>query len=85
MERLFRFGGNPKTLRSLNLCKKKAFQNRSNLNGKINRKEKCHEYKCWGGELRELKPRILVIGVGGAGGNAINAMIEAGMQGVNCC
>ena len=29
-----------------------------------------------GGELRELKPRILVIGVGGAGGNAINAMIE---------
>ena len=25
-----------------------------------------------GGELRELKPRILVIGVGGAGGNAIN-------------
>ena len=35
-----------------------------------------------GGELRELKPRILVVGVGGAGGNAINAMIEAGMQGV---
>ena len=35
-----------------------------------------------GGELKELKPRILVIGVGGAGGNAINAMIEAGMQGV---
>ena len=35
-----------------------------------------------GGELKELKPRILVIGVGGAGGNAINAMIEAGMHGV---
>ncbi len=35
-----------------------------------------------GGELRELKPRILVIGVGGAGGNAINAMIDSGMQGV---
>ena len=35
-----------------------------------------------GGELRELKPRILVIGVGGAGGNAINTMIESGMQGV---
>ena len=35
-----------------------------------------------GGELRELKPRILVLGVGGAGGNAINAMIESGMQGV---
>jgi|TARA_B110001452_G_scaffold150942_1_gene125612 cell division protein FtsZ len=35
-----------------------------------------------GGELKELKPRILVLGVGGAGGNAINAMIEAGMKGV---
>ena len=33
-------------------------------------------------ELRELKPRILVLGVGGAGGNAINGMIEAGMEGV---
>ena len=31
-----------------------------------------------GGELRELKPRILVLGVGGAGGNAINAMISCG-------
>ena len=28
-----------------------------------------------GGELKELKPRILVMGVGGAGGNAINAMM----------
>ena len=35
-----------------------------------------------GGELRELKPRILVMGVGGAGGNAINAMIDSGMEGV---
>jgi cell division protein FtsZ len=35
-----------------------------------------------GGELKELKPRILVLGVGGAGGNALNAMIESGMQGV---
>jgi len=33
-------------------------------------------------ELRELKPRILVLGVGGAGGNAINGMIVAGLQGV---
>ena len=33
-------------------------------------------------ELRELKPRILVVGVGGAGGNALNRMIEAGLQGV---
>ena len=38
-----------------------------------------------GGELRELKPRILVIGVGGAGGNAINAMIDAGMQASRIC
>ena len=35
-----------------------------------------------GGELKELQPRILVLGVGGAGGNAINAMIESGMEGV---
>ncbi len=35
-----------------------------------------------GGELKELKPRILVVGVGGAGGNAINAMIDSGLQGV---
>ena len=33
-------------------------------------------------EIRELHPRILVLGVGGAGGNAINGMIEAGLQGV---
>ena len=33
-------------------------------------------------QLRELKPRILVLGVGGAGGNALNGMIEAGLQGV---
>ena len=26
-------------------------------------------------ELRELKPRIMVCGVGGAGGNAVNNMI----------
>ena len=35
-----------------------------------------------GGELKELKPRILVLGVGGAGGNAINGMIESGLEGV---
>ena len=35
-----------------------------------------------GGELKELKPRILVLGIGGAGGNAINAMIDSGMEGV---
>jgi cell division protein FtsZ len=30
----------------------------------------------------ELTPRIVVIGVGGAGGNAVNNMIDAGLQGV---
>ena len=34
-------------------------------------------------ELRELKPRIMVAGVGGAGGNAVNNMIESGLVGVD--
>ena len=33
-------------------------------------------------EIKELKPRILVLGVGGAGGNAINEMIDSGVEGV---
>ena len=33
-------------------------------------------------EIKELQPRLLVLGVGGAGGNAINEMIENSMQGV---
>ncbi|MEM7653137.1 MAG: cell division protein FtsZ, partial [Pseudomonadota bacterium] len=33
------------------------------------------------GEL-ELKPRITVVGVGGAGGNAVNNMIKANLEGV---
>ena len=33
-------------------------------------------------DIRELKPRILVLGIGGAGGNAIDGMIDAGLQGV---
>ena len=32
--------------------------------------------------VEELKPRILVFGVGGAGGNAVDNMIEANLQGV---
>jgi cell division protein FtsZ len=32
--------------------------------------------------LSELKPRITVFGVGGAGGNAVNNMIESGLEGV---
>ena len=35
-----------------------------------------------GGEVKELKPRILVLGVGGAGGNAVNHMVESGIEGV---
>ena len=33
-------------------------------------------------EVTELKPRISVIGVGGAGGNAVNNMIESALEGV---
>jgi len=32
-------------------------------------------------DIQELKPRITVFGVGGAGGNAVNNMITAGLQG----
>ncbi|MFN7400146.1 MAG: cell division protein FtsZ, partial [Sandaracinobacter sp.] len=35
--------------------------------------------------LVELKPRISVIGVGGAGGNAVTNMINDGLQGVDFC
>jgi len=34
-------------------------------------------------ESTELKPRILVFGVGGAGGNAVNNMIDASLEGVD--
>jgi len=34
-------------------------------------------------DLREMKPHITVFGVGGAGGNAVNNMITAGLQGVD--
>src|SRR6202166_964480 len=34
-------------------------------------------------DIRELKPRITIFGVGGAGGNAVNNMISAGLQGVD--
>ena len=33
-------------------------------------------------EIKELQPRLLVMGVGGAGGNAINEMIDNNLQGV---
>src|SRR6187551_2618785 len=33
-------------------------------------------------ETKELRPKITVLGVGGAGGNAVNNMIESGLEGV---
>uniref|UniRef100_UPI003A93061C cell division protein FtsZ n=1 Tax=Devosia sp. TaxID=1871048 RepID=UPI003A93061C len=34
-------------------------------------------------DIQELKPRITVFGVGGAGGNAVNNMIASGLSGVD--
>ena len=34
-------------------------------------------------DISQLKPRITVFGVGGAGGNALNNMIDGGLQGVD--
>ena len=34
-------------------------------------------------DIREMKARIIVFGVGGAGGNAVNNMIASGLQGVD--
>jgi len=34
-------------------------------------------------DLREMRARIIVFGVGGAGGNAVNNMISSGLQGVD--
>ena len=34
-------------------------------------------------DLTELKPRITVIGVGGAGGNAVANMVEQGLEGID--
>ncbi|MEQ1770486.1 MAG: cell division protein FtsZ [Devosia sp.] len=34
-------------------------------------------------DIKELKPRITVVGVGGAGGNAVNNMIAQGLNGVD--
>ena len=33
--------------------------------------------------MQELRPRITVVGVGGAGGNAVNNMINADLDGVD--
>ena len=34
-------------------------------------------------ELTELKPKVAVIGIGGAGGNAVNNMVETAVQGID--
>jgi cell division protein FtsZ len=34
-------------------------------------------------DIREMKAHIIVFGVGGAGGNAVNNMVAAGLQGVD--
>ncbi len=34
-------------------------------------------------DVKELKPRIMVFGVGGGGGNAVNNMVQAGLAGVD--
>jgi cell division protein FtsZ len=34
-------------------------------------------------DIREMKARVIVFGIGGAGGNAVNNMIAAGLQGVD--
>lgn len=34
-------------------------------------------------ELTEMKPKVTVVGVGGAGGNAVNNMVKGGVQGVD--
>ena len=33
-------------------------------------------------DIRELKPRLTVFGVGGAGGNAVNNMVASKLEGV---
>ncbi len=33
-------------------------------------------------QVNNMSPRILVVGVGGAGGNIINSMKESGVEGV---
>ena len=35
-------------------------------------------------EMVDLKPRITVFGIGGAGGNAVNNMIDKALDGVEC-
>ena len=75
----------PTIFEKFKVCKKKANLNRVSLNGSINltnNGDKIMTINFKVPEIKELKPRILVLGVGGAGGNAINEMIDAGVDGV---
>ena len=67
LEKLFK-SGNQKVLINLKIfARKKAYQNRSNLKWETKQKGRnAMSINIGGGELRELKPRILVLGVGGA-------------------
>ena len=69
-----------KNFEKLKLLPEKAFQNRSNLKWENKQKGAEMSINVGGGELRELKPRILVIGVGGKG-NAINAKSKQACKG----
>ena len=75
-----------KNFENLNLLQGKSLAKvGQHLNGIIitnNKKGKIMDTNIGGGELKELKPRILVMGVGGAGGNAINSMIRVWNAGV---
>jgi cell division protein FtsZ len=42
----------------------------------------AHNRDSWGGTLPETYANIRVVGIGGAGGNAVNRMIDAGVDGI---
>ena len=47
----------------------------------VERDEEAMTLKLKMTEIKEMKPKINVFGVGGAGGNAVNNMIRSGLQG----
>ena len=59
------------------------FSNQLKTRPKMAEKGESHEYSTHCSPERELKPRIVVFGVGGAGCNAVNNMIAAGLEGVD--
>ena len=62
-ERHFKYG--PKNFEKFkSTARKKAFQNRSKLTWENQTKGESMSINIGGGELKELKPRILVMGVG---------------------